>query len=74
MKVTSKGQVTIPQAVRTALGIHKDSEVEFEVKGSAAILRKTRGGNRGERLVQKLRGRSTLKMSTEQIMSMTRGR
>jgi AbrB family looped-hinge helix DNA binding protein len=38
MKVTEKGQVTIPQPVREALGIGQGSEVEFEVKGDHAAI------------------------------------
>ncbi len=33
MKVTTKGQVTIPLAVREQLGIYPGTEVEFEVEG-----------------------------------------
>ncbi len=32
MRVTAKGQVTIPQHIREALGLLPDSEVEFELK------------------------------------------
>ena len=32
MKITSKGQVTIPQAVREQAGLLPHSEVEFEVR------------------------------------------
>jgi AbrB family looped-hinge helix DNA binding protein len=44
MKITSKGQVTIPQAVREKAGLHPHSEVEFEVreKKAAGSARKTK--------------------------------
>ena len=74
MKVTSKGQVTIPQSVRNALGIHPHSDIEFEVKGTTAILRKARGSSRGKLLVEKLRGKSSVHMTTDEIMSLTRGK
>ncbi|OBA80258.1 AbrB family transcriptional regulator [Mycobacterium sp. 1164966.3] len=39
--VTSKGQVTIPKAVRDALGIHAGDEVIFRVEGDRALLART---------------------------------
>jgi antitoxin PrlF len=38
--VTSKGQITLPKQVRNALGIEPGSQVEFEVQGGVAIMRK----------------------------------
>ena len=74
MRITSKGQVTIPQAVREKLGLLPDTEVEFSVDGNVAILRKAEGASRrGQRLVDVMRGRATVKMSTDEIMAMTRG-
>jgi antitoxin PrlF len=40
-KVTSKGQVTVPKAVRDALGIKEGDEVTFRVEGSRAVLART---------------------------------
>ena len=74
MRITSKGQVTIPQAVREKLGLLPDTEVEFRVDGNVAILSKAEGAlRRGQRLVDVMRGRATVKMSTDEIMAMTRG-
>ena len=43
MKVTTKGQVTIPQVIREELGIYPGSEVEFKVEdGALRVI--TRGG------------------------------
>jgi len=39
MRVTEKGQVTIPKNVRSNLGIKVGSEVEFELQEGAAVLR-----------------------------------
>jgi len=71
MRVTSKGQVTIPQDVRRRLGIEPGSEVDFEVDGDAVRLvrRPERGG---VALVARMRGRR-LTMSTDEIMALTRG-
>lgn len=38
MKITSKGQVTIPQAVRERAGLHPHSEVEFEVRPNGEVV------------------------------------
>jgi AbrB family looped-hinge helix DNA binding protein len=74
MRITSKGQVTIPLAIRQATGLLPDCEVEFEVKGDKAILRKaTRRQLRGQRIIQRLRSRGSVKMSTDDIMALTRG-
>jgi antitoxin PrlF len=40
-KVTSKGQVTVPKAVRDALGIKEGDEVVFRVQGNRAVLART---------------------------------
>ena len=74
MRITSKGQVTIPLAIREKLGLHPDTEVAFEVSGSAVRIRKVRGGrSRGDRIVSRMRGRATSGMSTDEILALTRG-
>ena len=40
-KVTSKGQVTVPKAVRDALGIKEGDEIVFRVEGSRAVMART---------------------------------
>jgi AbrB family looped-hinge helix DNA binding protein len=75
MRVTQKGQVTIPLAIRERVGILPDTEVEFRVRGDTVILRKvSRGGRRGSRLVQAMRGRATAGLTTDEIMALTRKR
>jgi len=75
LKVTSKGQVTIPIEIRSLLGIMPNSEVEFIEEGGEVVLRKQAGtGKRGRQLVEAIRGKSTLKLSTDQIMALTRGK
>ncbi|MBN1402827.1 MAG: AbrB/MazE/SpoVT family DNA-binding domain-containing protein [Anaerolineae bacterium] len=73
MKVTTKGQVTIPIEVRERLGIEPGSEVEFEVEGDSVKLTPVTQPSRGERIVAHLRGRATVKMSTDEIMALMRG-
>ncbi|MDD7812795.1 AbrB/MazE/SpoVT family DNA-binding domain-containing protein [Mycobacterium sp. CSUR Q5927] len=40
-KLTSKGQVTVPKAVREALGLKAGDEVLFRVEGDRAVLART---------------------------------
>lgn len=40
-RVTSKGQVTVPKAVREALGIKQGDEIVFRVEGNRAVLART---------------------------------
>jgi AbrB family looped-hinge helix DNA binding protein len=72
VRVTSKGQVTIPQKVRQRLGIAPGSEVEFELDDGGARLVRVDDGD-GEAIARRMRGRATVAMSTEEIMALTRG-
>jgi AbrB family looped-hinge helix DNA binding protein len=75
MRITSKGQVTIPQEIREKLGLLPHSEVEFEIVGDSVQLRKKKGKKmrRGEMIVAHLRGRGNKRFTTDEIMAMTRG-
>lgn len=75
MRITSKGQVTIPLEVREKLGLLPQTEVEFTVQGNVAIVSKVEGnrGGRGRKLVERMRGRATVRMTTDEIMALTRG-
>ena len=74
MRLTSKGQVTIPQAFREALGLLPHSEVEFELDGDAVRITKARkGGGRGATIVSRMRGTATARLTTDAIMKLTRG-
>jgi len=73
MRITSKGQVTIPTHIRQQLGLLPATEVEFEIAGDTVRIRKVEeGSRRGESLVALMRGRATTKMSTDEIMALTR--
>lgn len=73
MRIGEKGQVTVPVAMREALGLHPGSTVVFEQRGSELVLRKTGDGGRGDELVARLAGRSRSGMTTDEIMQLTRG-
>lgn len=75
MKITSKGQVTIPKALRDELGLLPGTEVEFVRDDEGVRVRRAPGGrSRGEELVKHLReaGRNYT-MTTEEVMRLTRG-
>ena len=76
MQITSKGQVTIPQDVRNQLGLLPHTEVECELAGDHARIRKARraagAGIRGNRALEALRGTADTRMSTDEIMALTR--
>jgi AbrB family looped-hinge helix DNA binding protein len=73
MRITAKGQVTIPLPIRRRLGLHPATEVEFEITGNAVRIRKARGkSGPGERLIGHLTGRGSVRMSTDEILALTR--
>lgn len=74
MRITSKGQVTIPAEIRKQAGLTPNTEVEFEYRDGEVILRPVSGKTRGELLVERLRGAfKECGMTTDEIMRETRG-
>ena len=73
MKITTKGQVTIPQDIRERLGLLPDTEADFEVRGDVVVVTKARPGRRGRGIVEAMRGRGTVRLSTDEIFALTRG-
>lgn len=76
MRITSKGQVTIPIAIREKAGLMPNTEVDFDFDGQYVRIRRARrkkGSSRGEELVARMRGRGDVKMTTDEIMALTRG-
>ncbi|OQY11177.1 MAG: AbrB family transcriptional regulator [Desulfobacteraceae bacterium 4572_187] len=72
MRVTTKGQVTIPQHIREKLGIVPATDIEFvEEKDRVYIVKKEEPGNRNNKF-RKLRGVATVRMTTDEIMALTR--
>jgi len=75
-KITSKGQVTIPKEIREDFGLLPGTEVEFVREGDGIRVRKLSGGRtRGDEIVERLKNASggKYKLSTEEIMRLTRG-
>ncbi len=74
MKVTSKGQITIPADLRDEYGFLPHSELKWERGKKGLILKKAKSSRRrGEGIIKHMKGSSTIKMKTDDIMRLTRG-
>ena len=73
MHITSKGQVTIPLELREKYGFNEESEVDFVEENGRVYLRKSENRKLKKNRVQKVRGIASVKMSTDEIMALTRG-
>jgi AbrB family looped-hinge helix DNA binding protein len=73
MRITTKGQVTIPLEVRERLNLLPHTEVRFRVEGQTAVIEKLRStSDRGASLIRHLRGSATLRLTTDEILALTR--
>lgn len=70
MRVTQKGQVTIPLEVRRALGIRAGSDVEFQLdrRGARLIVDRDRAAD----AVARMRGAGDIELTTDEILALTR--
>jgi AbrB family looped-hinge helix DNA binding protein len=74
MRLTSKGQVTIPVEIRQRLGLMPGTRVEFSIDGdSVRIVKALDHQERGARVVAALRGGGDVPLTTDEIMALTRG-
>jgi AbrB family looped-hinge helix DNA binding protein len=76
MRITSKGQVTIPVEIREKAGFLPGSEIEIILDEDGVHIVRVEpgpGGSRGQRIVRRLRGTAPPGMSTDEIMALTRG-
>ena len=74
MKLTQKGQVTIPKAIRNRCGLQIGCEVEFEAMDSGVLIRPA-SHQQAERMasaIASVRGRADAGLTTTAIMQMTR--
>lgn len=71
MKITSKGQVTIPLEIREKYMILPHTEIEFKEKDGKVYIEKVNPQNSNP--FEKVRGRASSGLSTEEIMKLTRG-
>lgn len=76
MRITEKGQVTIPARIREQAGLLPHTEVEFVFDGTSVRIVRSQSAaveGRGQRILERLRGTATARMSTDEIMALTRG-
>jgi AbrB family looped-hinge helix DNA binding protein len=80
VRLTSKGQVTIPQEFREKLGLHPGTEVEFDVVGDELRIRRADSQDERRHRVRAWIGRvrgsakhTKVQLTTDQIMALTRG-
>ena len=75
MRITSKGQVTIPQELRLRAGLMPNMEVEFTFEDGKLVLRKAeKQKTRGQLAVERLKqARPHTTLSTDEILALTRG-
>lgn len=75
MRITRKGQVTIPVEARRMTGLLPNTEVEFVVRGNTIIVKQAKKTpRRDRRLLTIMRGKATTRLSTDEIMALTRGK
>lgn len=75
MRLTSKGQVTIPRLLRERYGLLPDTEVSFEPAAGGVLIRVAQS-ERVERVreaIAKTRGSASKGLTTEAVMRLTRG-
>lgn len=79
MRITSKGQVTIPQAIREKAGMLPNTEVEFEYRENGEVVIRPIGERRSEirQALRRAMGSADEPMfkgwTTDQIMAFIRG-
>jgi AbrB family looped-hinge helix DNA binding protein len=77
MTLTSKGQVTIPQAIRERLGFVPGTRVVFDVIGESVRIRKAEDQGRGAALIARMRAAGRRagrpRLTTNEILALTRG-
>ncbi len=74
MRLNSKGQVTIPAPLREKHGLREGDEVNVVEAGhELRIVPVDPGQTRGQRLVNRMRGRASTAMSTDELLQLLRG-
>jgi antitoxin PrlF len=73
--LTIKGQVTIPKAIRDALGLEPGMEVDFAVnrEGEVVLQRASRAAKGGVDRFEAARGKADVRWRTDELMALLRG-
>jgi len=74
MRITSKGQVTIPQHIRERYGFMPETEIDFVERDGMVVLETVPGRrpDAADHFVARLRGTARSGLSTDEIMRLTR--
>ena len=72
MRVTTKGQVTIPQHIREKLGITPTTEIDFVEENDRVYIAKRKSAVSQRKRFSRLRGVATVQMTTDEILALTR--
>lgn len=79
MRVSKKGQVTIPKRMRDAAGLNPGTELDMCFEGDGVLLLRARATprteniSRGSQFIARLIGSGDIQLSTDKIMKLTRG-
>jgi AbrB family looped-hinge helix DNA binding protein len=71
MKIDTNGQIAIPPNIREQLRLFPGTDVQLEVIGDILQIRKPTP-DRGTQIISAMRGKATSKLSTDEIMQLTR--
>lgn len=71
MKISERGQITIPRELREKFGFLPDTEIEFVVRGNTLQLVRSVKERRSE--VDRIYGARSLQASTDELMKLLRG-
>lgn len=73
MRITAKGQVTIPADIRERFGFMPNTEVEFRSnRGKVYLVKSGESSVRGPSLIASMKGKSDVNMTTDEILALTR--
>ena len=72
MKIDTDGKITIPPDIQNQLGLQPGTEIQLEVVGNTLQIRKPQTSGRGRQIIAALRGKATNRLTTNDIMQLTR--
>jgi AbrB family looped-hinge helix DNA binding protein len=73
MRISTKGQVTIPNEIRIKLGMLPLTEVDFILQDEGVLIKKhSRSKYKGSKILEHLSGKGRTNFSTDEIMKLTR--
>ncbi|MGH2856418.1 MAG: AbrB/MazE/SpoVT family DNA-binding domain-containing protein [Solirubrobacteraceae bacterium] len=73
MRVTAKGQITIPQELRERFDLRPGAEIEVVAAEDGALVRPAGVAANGRRLVEQLRDRADAGLTADEVLLLTRG-